>query len=268
MPGSSARVAAPLLRRLVGLAALFAALFAASPPASAQVKVIISGGFTAAYRELLPQFEKETGMTVTTTSGGSVGNGPNTIGGQIRRGVPADVVILAREGLRDLIAEGRTVPGTDRDLGRSIIGMVVRAGAPKPDISTVERFKQALLAAKTVAVPGSTGGLYLLNEVLPRLGIADKLTIRVTARGSESAELVASGEANLAIQPASELLHVAGVEFVGPLPLGVQLVQVFAGGVVVGSKNARMAKQLIAFLASDRASTALSANGMERPPAR
>ena len=201
-------------------------------------------------------------------SGSSQGAGPETIGAQLARGVSADVVILSREGLQDLTGAGRIVAGTYAELAQTPLGLAIRIGAPKPDISTVERFKQALLAAKTVAVPGSTGGLYLLNEVLPRLGIADKLTIRVTARGSESAELVASGEANLAIQPASELLHVAGVEFVGPLPLGVQLVQVFAGGVVVGSKNARMAKQLIAFLASDRASTALSANGMERPPAR
>ena len=108
------------------------------PTASfAQIKVIISGGFSPAYRELLPEFEKTSGIKVTTTSGGSVGNGPNTIGGQIRRGVPADVVILAREGLRDLIAEQRIVAGTDVDLAQSIIGMVVRAGAPKPDISTV-----------------------------------------------------------------------------------------------------------------------------------
>ena len=95
MPGISVRFALPL-PRLVSLIAAAAVLFAVPTPASAQVKVIISGGFTAAYRDLLPQFEKETGITVTTTSGGSVGDGPNTIGGQIRRGVAADVVILTR----------------------------------------------------------------------------------------------------------------------------------------------------------------------------
>src|SRR5438045_9139119 len=102
-------------------------LLAAPATASAQVRVIISGGFTAAYRELLPQFEKATGITTTTTSGGSVGNGPNTIGGQIRRGVPADVIILAREGLSEVIAEQRIDPGSDDHLAGEIHGMAVSA---------------------------------------------------------------------------------------------------------------------------------------------
>src|SRR5436190_2191955 len=135
-----------------------AALLILPTPSYAQVKVIISGGFSAAYRELLPEFEKTAGIKVTTSSGGSVGSGPNTIGGQIRRGVPADVVILAREGLSDLISEGRIVPGTDIDLAQSVIGMIVRAGAPKPDISTVEALKQTLLRAKSVAMSSSTSG--------------------------------------------------------------------------------------------------------------
>ena len=124
------------MKQVPKLLVALAALLALPASASAQVQVIISGGFTAAYRELLPSFQQSSGITVTTTSGGSVGSGPNTIGGQIRRGAPADVIILAREGLADLITEGRTVPGTDVDLARSVIGMVVRAGAPKPDIST------------------------------------------------------------------------------------------------------------------------------------
>jgi molybdate transport system substrate-binding protein len=146
--------------------ALTIAAALALPTASfAQVKVIISGGFSAAYRELLPVFERTTGITVTTTSGGSVGSGPNTIGGQIRRGVPADVVILAREGLGDLVAEGRIVAGTDVDLAQSTIGLAVRAGAPKPDISTVDAFKQTLLRAKSIAMSSSTSGVYLTTSL-------------------------------------------------------------------------------------------------------
>jgi molybdate transport system substrate-binding protein len=130
------------------LAFVIAAVLALPTASFAQVKVIISGGFSAAYRDLLPEFERTSGVKVTTSSGASVGDGPNTIPGQIRRGVPADVVILSREGLVDLIKEGRTVAGTDTDLARSLIGMIVRAGAPRPDISTVEAFKQTLVRAK------------------------------------------------------------------------------------------------------------------------
>src|SRR5579862_5667318 len=131
----------PMPPRLVCLIALLAwpaALFA-------QLNVIISGGFAAPYQEVLPEFEKATGITVTTTRGQSQGNGPSAIGAQLRRGVPADVVIMSKEGLEQLIAEGRIVTGTEVDLGRTPLGVAVRAGAPKPDISTVDAFKQLLL---------------------------------------------------------------------------------------------------------------------------
>src|SRR5271170_4088885 len=105
------------------------------PTASfAQLNVIMSGGFAAAYQEILPEFEKTTGITVTTARGPSQGNAPNTIGAQLRRGVPADVVIMSREGLDQLIAEGRIAAGTEVDLARTPLGMAVRAGAAKPDI--------------------------------------------------------------------------------------------------------------------------------------
>ena len=263
MLGSSLRVASPLLPRLVSLIAASAALFASPSPASAQVKVIISGGFTAAYRELLPQFEKETGITVTTTSGGSVGTGPNTIGGQIRRGVPADVVILAREGLRDLIAEGRTVPGTDRDLGRSIIGMVVRAGAPKPDISTVAALRQVLLNAKSVAMSSSTSGVYLTTTLFPKLGIADQMAPKTTMQG---AVLVGRGEAEIGLQQVSELLPIQGTTFVGTIPQDVQYVTTYAAAVIAASTQVDAAKRLIAFLGSEASAPAIVKSGME--PAR
>ena len=117
------------------------------------VNVLISGGFTGAYEQLLPEFERTSGIKVTTRSGASQGVGPQTIAAQLARGVPADVVILSREGLGELIAANRIVAGTDVDLARVPLGVAVRAGTPKPDVSTVEAFKQLLLKAKTVAVP-------------------------------------------------------------------------------------------------------------------
>ena len=260
MLGLSARLVPSVLPRLVTLLAVSAVLFAGPPTASAQVKVILSGGFTAAYRELLPQFEKETGITVTTTSGGSVGSGPNTIGGQIRRGVAADVVILAREGLRDLIAEGRTVPGTDRDLGRSIIGMVVRAGAPKPDISTVAALRQVLLNAKSVAMSSSTSGVYLTTTLFPKLGITEQMAPKTTMQG---AVLVGRGEAEIGLQQVSELLPIQGTTFVGTIPEDVQYVTTYAAAVIASSTQVEAAKRLIAFLGSESSAAAIVKSGME-----
>src|ERR1700676_3356620 len=120
---------------LVYRSLLIAAGLVCSDQALGQVKVIMSGGFASAYRSALPEFERTTGIAVTTGSGASQGNGPETIGAQLRRGVPADMVIMSREGLNDLIAGGRIVAGTDVDLAQTPLGVAVRAGAPKPDIA-------------------------------------------------------------------------------------------------------------------------------------
>ena len=228
--------------------------------AVAQVNVIISGGFNAAYRELLPEFERTSGVTVTTTSGGSVGSGPNTIGAQVRRGVPADVIILAREGLSDLITEGRTVPGTDVDLARSIIGVIVHAGAPKPDISTVEALKQTLLKAKSVAMSSSTSGVYLTTVLFPKLGIADQMKDKISTNGAAA---VGKGEAELGLQQVSEVLVVPNVDFVGTIPESVQYVTTYSAAVVKGSSQIEASRRLIAFLSSERAMAAIKKSGME-----
>jgi len=238
-------------------------LLAGPGPARAQITVIMSGGFSTAFRQVLPEFERSTGITVTSLSGASQGTGPETIAAQLGRGVRADVAILSREGLAELIAAGRIAPGTDVDLARAALGVSVRSGTRKPDISTVEAFKQALVSARVVAVPASTSGIYLTTELFPRLGIADKLSMKIMARGSQSAALVASGEAGIVVQPISELLHVPGLDFVGPVPAELQLIQTFAAAIVEGSKEPKASKQLIAFLVSDRAAAAIKDNGME-----
>src|SRR6266849_7002202 len=187
----------------------FTALLVWPEGAFAQMKVLISGGFSGAYERLLPEFERTSGIKVTTGSGASQGAGPQTIAAQLARGVPANVVILSREGLSELIAANRIAAGTDVDLGRVSLGVAVRAGAPKPDVTTVEAFKQVLLKAKTVAVPGSTSGIWLVNDLFPRLGIADKVKAKVTPRGTDATGMVAAGGADLAVMPVSEILHAA-----------------------------------------------------------
>lgn len=239
------------------------ALFIMPIVATAQVKVIISGGFSGPYEKLLPDFERDTGIKVTTGSGASQGTGPQTIAAQLERGVPADVVIMSREGLSDLIAAKRIMAGTDVDLARTPLGVAVRAGAPKPDVRTVDDFKRVVVNAKSVAVPASTSGIFLQKDVFPRLGIADKVKLKATPRGTGAAGMVASGEADIAVMPVSEIVHAPGVELAGVIADEIQLNQVFAAAVVAGSKEAEGGKRLIAFLASDRGAQAIRGGGME-----
>jgi molybdate transport system substrate-binding protein len=230
--------------------------------ALAQVSVIVSGGFSAAFRLALPEFERTTGIAVTSSTGASQGNGPETIGAQLRRGMPADMVIMSREGLDDLIAGGRIAAGTDVNLAQAPLGVAVRAGAHKPDIGTVDAFRQMLLSAKSIVVPGSTTGIYLTTTLFPRFGV-DSKAVTVTERSTESASMVAAGNAELVIQPVSELLHMPGIDFVGPLPSEVQYISVFSAAVVTGAKQVDASKRLISFLASEKASGAIREAGME-----
>ena len=231
--------------------------------ASAQVKVLISGGFSGAYERLLPEFERTSGIKVTTGSGSSQGDGPQTIKSQLARGVPADVVILSREGLNELIAASRIAIGTDKDLAKTGLGIAVRARAPKPDISTVDAVRETLLSAKVVAIPGSTGGIWLMTNLFPRLGIAEKVRVKSTARGTEATGMVAAGDADLAVMPISEILNASGVDSAGALPAEIQFVQMFSAAVVAGSNEIEGAKRLIEFLASAGASEAIRNSGLE-----
>jgi molybdate transport system substrate-binding protein len=241
----------------------FATLLFCPITASAQLNVLISGGFSGAYEHLLPEFERTSGIKITTGSGASQGAGPQTIAAQLARGVPANVVILSRKGLSELIAANRIATGTDVDLARVPLGVAVRAGTPRPDVSTVEAFKQVLLKAKTVAIPGSTSGIWLTTDLFPRLGIADKINVKVTPRGSEATSMVAAGGADLAVMPVSEIVHAAGVDFAGRIASEIQFVQVFSAAVVAGAGEIEASKRLIEFLASARASEAIRNSGME-----
>ena len=230
---------------------------------SAQLDVLISGGFAGAYEKLLPEFEQTSGIKVKTGSGASQGRGPQTIAAQLARGVSADVVILSREGLSELIAAKRIAAGTDRDLASVPLGVGVRAGTPKPDVGTVESFKQVLLKARTVAVPESTSGIWLMEDLFPRLGIADRISLKPALRGTDATRMVAAGEVDLTVQPVSEILVAPGVTFAGNLAAEIQFVQVFSAAVVSGSQNIEGARRLIDFLASARASEAIRNSGMQ-----
>src|SRR3954465_2002789 len=253
----------PKWRARDAIVVVIAALLMCPLAASAQLKVLISGGFSGPYEKLLPEFERTTGVKVTTGSGSSQGTGPQTIGAQLARGVPADVVILSREGLAELIAARRIAAATDVDLARTPIGVAVRAGAAKPDVRPGEAFKQVGLQAKLVALPSSTSGIFLRDEAFPRLGVADQVRFKLTPRGTDAAAMVATGEADIGLLPVSEIVHAPGVELAGVIAEEIQLNQIFAAAVVAGSKEVEAGKRLIAFLGSERASGTITSSGME-----
>lgn len=232
-------------------------------PAATRLKVLSSGGFSGPYQRLLPQFERTTGVQVETGSGASQGSGPQTIGAQLARGVPADVVILSREGLAELIAAGRIAPASDVDLARTPLGVAVRAGAAKPDVGTVDAFKQVLVQAKAVAVPASTSGIFVVDEILPRLGIASRVNLEISPRGAGAAAMVAAGDADVAVLPVSEIVFAPGVELAGMPPDEIQLHQVFAAALAAGAKEVDAGRRLIEFLSSDAAASPIRSGGME-----
>jgi molybdate transport system substrate-binding protein len=227
------------------------------------LNVLISGGFSGAYEQLLPEFTRTSGFKITTGSGASQGSGPQTIAAQLARGVPADVVILSREGLTKLITANKIVAGTDVDLAQVGLGVAVRSGTLKPDVTTAEAFKQVLLKARTVAVPASTSGIWLTANLFPRLGVADKIDVKMTPRGSDAAAMVAAGSAAVAVMPDSEIMVAPGVDFAGSLAPDIQFMQVFSAALVAGSGQSEGAKRLIELLASARAAEAIRKSGME-----
>ena len=224
---------------------------------------MISGGFALAYQAAVPEFERETGIRVETLSGASQGTGPKTIRHQLEHGTQVDVVILSNEGLHELVEAGWIAEGSAIELATAPLAAAVRTGAPRPDISTIEALTRTLSDARLVVMPGSTSGLFILNDILPKLGIAETVRSKVYPRGTDSAAALAAGNADIALGPISELVNIPGIEPVGALPDEVQLVQTFTAAVVAEAKNPAAARRLTAFLGSDLTTTAIKNVGME-----
>ena len=233
-------------------------------PSTQQVHVMTSGGFTAAYNELTPQFERSTGMQVRTAYGASMGAASDSIPSRLARGEPADLVILARPALDALVAQGKVVPGSQVDLVHSSIGFAVRAGAPKPDISTVEALKRALIAAPSIAYSASASGVYYETELLKKLGIEEQVKPKSKRILSERVgTVVARGEASLGLQQVSELLPIEGIDFIGVLPPEVQRVTVFSAGISTTALAPEVARQLIHHFTSAAAAPVIIKSGLE-----
>ncbi|WP_295853088.1 substrate-binding domain-containing protein [Tardiphaga sp.] len=252
------------MRRIHALLVAAATFISAQGAPAAEVHVMISGGFSAAYQQLVPQFEKATGNTVVTAYGPSMGETPQAIPMRLSRGEPADVLIMVGYALGDLIDKGRVAADSRVDLADSPIGIAVKAGASRPDISTPESLKAALLSAKTVAYSDSASGVYVSTEMFGKLGITEAM--RDKARkipATPVGEIVASGDAEIGFQQISEMKPVKGIDIVGPLPPELQKITVFSAGLSSAAPQPDAGRALIAFISSAQAAPVMIATGLD-----
>ncbi|WP_313042703.1 substrate-binding domain-containing protein [Pseudomonas sp.] len=225
-----------------------------------QLKVMTSGGFTAAYKLLGPQYAEQSGHTLDTILGPSMGKAPEAIPNRLARGEQADVVIMVGYALDELIKQGKVDPASRVELADSRIGLVVKEGAAKPVINTDAELKAVLSKAKSVAYSDSASGVYVEKELFKKLGMPAKGTMiqRVPV-----GEQVAKGDYEVGLQQVAELLPVKGVTFVGKIPEDVQSVTRFAAGIPVNAKHPEQAKALLQFMASPEAQQEVQSTGLD-----
>jgi molybdate transport system substrate-binding protein len=246
--------------KTASLIAAAGALLACSMAGAAEIKVLSTQATEEAYRELVPQFEKASGHKVTTTFTGTLG-----VMKRLADGEAYDLLIMSSQSIDELTKSGKVVAGSRVDLAKSGVGVAVRKGAPKPDISTTEAFKRTLQAAKSIAYVEQGGTGIYLKGLLERLGLAEELKPKIKALPSTNpaALAVANGEAEIGMTQISEILPYPGAELVGPLPPEIQLYTVFSAGIGADAKQADAAKALIAFLTAAEAAVVIKAKGLE-----
>ena len=250
-----------------------AALLTAGAASAADVRVMISAGLHGVYSELGPAFERASGHRLVTTRGPSMGDSPEAIPTRLTRGEAADVVILDGGAADELGKRGLVRADSKVELARSLIGMVVRAGAAKPDISSVEALRSTLLAAKSIAYSDSGSGTYLSTTLFPKLGIADEVAdksrkVRGPPSGEPVAAVVARGEAEIGFQQVAELIHVPGIDFVGTVPAEIQPPTFFVGALPKNSQQPQAAVALLRFLSSAEAASVITKAGLKPLPTR
>ena len=257
------------ISRRIGLISIGLLLIASHIAQAAEIRVITSGAFTEAYKQLIPIYEQASGHKVISAYGASIGNAPDSIPSRFARGEKFDVVILSEGGLEALMKEGKLVKGSRVDLARSQIGAAVRKGTPKPDISTVAALKQTLLNAKSIAYSASASGTYISTEMFPKLGIADEMKDKAKRIMSERVgAVVARGDAELGFQQVSELIYFKELDFLGTLPEEVQQTIFFSSALVEGSQQQEAAKHLVRFFTSPAVANIVRATGLDPATAK
>jgi molybdate transport system substrate-binding protein len=246
-------------------AALIAATLAGAgvcPASASDVKVLTAGAFKEVVMALAPDFEKQTGHKVTIDNG-TVGE----LKARVDKGEAFDVLVVTPGAIDEFTAAGKVAPGTKTMLASVGVGVVVKDGAPKPDISSVEAFKKALLAAKTVAyidpASGGSSGIYF-DKLLEKMGIAAEVRAKARLKkGGHVADLIASGEAELGVHQISEIVPVKGVTLVGPLPKEIQNLTVYAAGLGAAAGDKAAAEELIKYMSGADAARVLKSRGMD-----
>jgi molybdate transport system substrate-binding protein len=246
------------------LAAVAAFLLAPMAVASAaEIKVYSTIGVKGAMEELIPMFEKSTGHKLNVTWSTAA-----LLAKRVESGEQADALVLIKNNVESLLKDGKIAPGTDTLFGQSIFAVGVKAGTAKPDISTIDAFKNSLLAAKGVSysnpASGGASGVYIAKQI-ERMGITEQMKdkTRFPPSGGFSGTLITSGEADIAIQSKPELLTVPGVDVVGPLPGDMAFTVIYAGGVQTGAAQSEAAKAFINFLKSPEAQAVFKAKGYD-----
>jgi molybdate transport system substrate-binding protein len=225
---------------------------------AAELKVLASGAVKEAYTELIPQFEKSSGHKVAITWAGTV-----DIKKKIGAGETYDVVVVAAPEIDGFIKDGKVAAGSKVDLVKSGVGVAVKAGAPKPDVSSGDALKKALVAAKSVGYSQGPSGVYM-QSLFEKMGIADqvKAKAKITTPGVPVATLIRGGEAEIGFQQVSELIHEQGIDFLGALPNDIQQITTFSGGIHSASKEQAAAKALQAFLTAPARVDTLKKHGL------
>ena len=255
------------LTRCLSTLAGIALLFTAVATSAADVRVMISAGFYEAYSELAPAFERSSGHHLVTVRGPSLGDSPEAIPNRLKRGEPADVVIMIGASIDDLGRQALVRPESKIDLARSEIGMVVRAGAPKPDISSVDALRRTLIEAKSIAYSDSGSGIYLSTTLFPQLGVAEQVAsksrkVKGPPSGEPVAAVVARGDAEIGFQQVAELIHAPGVTFVGAIPAQLQPETFYSAALANNVAEPNAGEALIRFIASPEAAPAISKAGL------
>ncbi len=241
-----------------------AALLLCGPAWADDIRVVSSGGLSAAYKVLAPRFEAETGHHLITEWGPSMGTTEFAVPTRLARGEPIDVVIMVGYALGQLVEKGVVAADSRADIARSGIYVAVRAGAPHPDVSTADALRRALLAAPSVAYSDSASGVYIEREMFAKLGITAEMKATGHMIPAEPvAGVVARGDAAIGFQQLSELKPVPGIDILGPVPPGLQQITVFSGGVLAASRVPGPARALVQYLASPAAAQAITDSGME-----
>ena len=247
-------------RRIVGVGLTLAALSVSAVVEAAEIRVLSTVGVQPATPEIIAQFEGATGHRIAVTYGLAA-----VLKTKFLEGEPADVLILTSPIVDDLVQQGKVAPGSKVDIGRSGVGVGVKAGAPKPDISTPEALKNAVLAAKSIGYSKAGASGVVFARVLERLGIAEQVKAKYRDTGTRAGEMLASGEIELGAAQIPELMAVPGVEVVGPLPADLQTITIFSVALATEAREADAAKAFIQFLSGPRAAPVYKAKGLAGP---